>query len=99
MRHRLASLALAASTLLTGCQIGFGDGENAVPAVWDLRTSHRIEDVDWPEDLHSDSFQVDPEPGDLTILLPEGVTIEGPFDVVPTDHQVIPRDRSSSPSR
>ena len=34
MRHRLASLALAASTLLAGCRIGFGDGENAVPPVW-----------------------------------------------------------------
>ena len=82
MRHRLASLALGASTLLAGCQIGFGDGENAVPPVWDLRTSHRIEAMNWPEDLDSDSYFVDPEPGELTILLPEGVTIEGPFDVV-----------------
>ena len=82
MRHRLASLALAASTLLAGCQIGSGDGENAVPAVWDLRNSHRIEDVGWPEDLDSSKYFVDPEPGELEILLPEGVTIEGPFDVV-----------------
>ncbi len=55
MRHRVASLALVASTLLAGCQIGFGEGENAVPAVWDLRTSHRIDDVNWPEGIDSDS--------------------------------------------
>ncbi len=85
MRHRLAWLACtvaAAVVLVPGCLIDIGDGENAVPAVWDLRTSHRIEDVGWPEDLDSSKYFVDPEPGELTILLPEGVTIEGPFDVV-----------------
>ena len=38
--------------------------------------------MNWPEDIDSDSYFVDPEPGELTILLPEGVTIEGPFDAV-----------------
>ncbi len=84
MRGILAWLAwaVAVATLAPGCLTGFGDGESAVPAVWDLRTSHRIEEVGWPEDLDTSKYFVDPEPGELTILLPEGVTIEGPFDVV-----------------
>ena len=51
-------------------------------SVWDLRTSHHIDDVGWPEGHDGSTFKVDPEPGELTILLPGRISIDGPFDVV-----------------
>ena len=51
-------------------------------SVWDLRTSHRIEDVGWPEDHDASKYKVDAEPGELTILLPGEISIEGAFDVI-----------------
>lgn len=80
MRARFL-VVLGAASVMAGCQFSFGDEESAVKPVWDLRESHTMDDVGWPKDLDSDAYKADPPPGTLTILLPEGVTIDGPFDV------------------
>ncbi|MBW3651602.1 MAG: hypothetical protein KY458_13640 [Actinobacteria bacterium] len=83
-RHLGVALMLAA--LLAACTITVDDAEQSeeapVKPVWDLRNSHRIEDVGWPAGHEGSTYKVDPPPGELTILLPKEVTIEGPFDVI-----------------
>lgn len=82
MRSRLLVLALIAATLVPGCRITMGEEEPAVKAVWDLRTSHTVDDIGWPESHDGSTYKVDPPPGELTILLPEEISVEGPFDVI-----------------
>lgn len=81
MRRR-SPLVLLAAMLVAGCSISIEGEENPAMPVWDLRTNHRINDVGWPEDNDGSTFKVDPEPGELTILLPGEISIAGPFDVV-----------------
>ncbi|MBW3558048.1 MAG: hypothetical protein KY454_14025 [Actinobacteria bacterium] len=56
--------------------------------VWDLRNSHRIEDVGWPGDNDLGLYHVVAEPGELRILIPAGVVIEpppeGPITAIPS---------------
>ncbi|HEV2070775.1 MAG TPA: hypothetical protein VGR26_13360 [Acidimicrobiales bacterium] len=91
MRHLGVVLLLA--VLLAGCTVTFEEGEQAdqrketpVKPVWDLRDSHRIEDVGWPEDNDLSLYHVVANPGELKILLPAGVVVEPPpqrrFDVI-----------------
>ncbi len=84
MRRHLG-VALLLAVLVAGCTVTFEEGEQAdqrkeapVKPVWDLRNSHRIEDVGWPEDNDLDLYHVVAEPGELTILLPADVVIEPP---------------------
>ena len=84
MRRHLAA-ALLLFVMAAGCTVSFEEAdekEAPVKPVWDLRHSHHIEDVGWPEGHEGSTYKVDPPPGELTILLPQEVTIEGPFDVI-----------------
>ncbi|MBW3651600.1 MAG: hypothetical protein KY458_13630 [Actinobacteria bacterium] len=88
MRWHLG-VVLLLGALVAGCTVTFEEGEQAdqrkerpVKPVWDLRDSHRIEDVGWPAGHEGSTYKVDPPPGELTILLPKEVTIQGPFDVI-----------------
>ncbi|MBW3644072.1 MAG: hypothetical protein KY441_01025 [Actinobacteria bacterium] len=92
---RLLVVALLLAALVAGCTISFEEGEQTdqrkevpVKPVWDLRNSHRIEDVGWPEDNDLDLYHVEAEPGELKILLPAGVVIEpppeGPITAIPS---------------
>ncbi|HEV2069930.1 MAG TPA: hypothetical protein VGR26_09065 [Acidimicrobiales bacterium] len=85
MRRHLG-VALLLAVLLAACAITFDDAEQSeeapVKPVWDLRNSHRIEDVGWPAGHEGSTYKVDPPPGELTILLPKEVTIQGPFDII-----------------
>ena len=84
MKSRLLPLALGliTATLTPGCHINMGEEETAVKPVWDLRTSHTVDDIGWPESHDGSTYKVDPSPGELTILLPEEISVEGPFDVI-----------------
>ncbi len=49
---------------MAGCQFSIGDEETAVEPVWDLRESHTLSDVGWPEDQDLSAYKVAlPRPG------------------------------------
>jgi hypothetical protein len=64
-------MALLAVLVVAGCQADGGAEE-----VWDLRTSHRLADVGWPEDLRRSEHTVDGTRRPVRVLLPGDVEVD-----------------------
>jgi hypothetical protein len=69
-------LLLAVALLAAGCQAGSasGGGED-VERVWDLRTSHTVADVGWPEGHEASEYIVEPGGEPVRVLLPGGLEV------------------------
>jgi hypothetical protein len=70
--RRCAVGGAVVALLLTGCDGRTGD---EVPTTWDLRDDTTVGAVGWPEDEERSSWEVDPVPEELTVLLPEDVEL------------------------
>ena len=81
VRSTVSSLRfLLLALLLAGLLLAACGGEPVMP-VWDLRDSHTVDDVDWPNDLTA--FEVTSDDGLEQILLPGGVEVTGEFRAGP----------------
>jgi hypothetical protein len=63
---------LALLLLVAGCQPGAGPDADRV---WDLRSSHTLADVGWPEGHQASELVVEADRSPVTVLLPGGLEL------------------------